>query len=78
MFLIFTAIRTLSNRRTFVVISERDGLPDGLVVDSDGCVWVALFGSGRLRRYSPFGKVEYRDSVTGESCRKRRPLAAQV
>jgi sugar lactone lactonase YvrE len=48
----------ITGRRTFVEIPPADGLPDGMVVDADGCVWVALFGAGRLRRYSPSGQID--------------------
>jgi sugar lactone lactonase YvrE len=48
----------LRTRRVFAEILSSEGLPDGLVVDSDGCVWVALFGAGRLRRYSPAGRID--------------------
>jgi len=34
-----------------------DGQPDGLTIDSDGCLWVAIWGAGRVRRYSPHGEV---------------------
>ena len=47
----------LSSRRPFVEIPVAEGLPDGLVVDAEGCVWVALFGAGRVRRYTPGGRV---------------------
>jgi sugar lactone lactonase YvrE len=48
----------ISNRRPFVEIPKADGLPDGMVVDAEGGVWVALFRAGRLRRYSPTGVVK--------------------
>ena len=56
----------LGARRTFATIDERDGLPDGLVVDGDGGVWVALFGGGAIRRYRADGRldVEVRLPVT--------------
>jgi len=49
---------TLQRRRPFVQIPEADGLPDGMVVDAAGCVWVALFGAGRVRRYTPAGRID--------------------
>jgi sugar lactone lactonase YvrE len=48
----------LTGRRPFVTISAREGVPDGLEVDADGAVWVALFGAGRLRRYLPSGQAD--------------------
>jgi sugar lactone lactonase YvrE len=53
----------LSGRRPFVRIEERDGSPDGLTVDADGCVWVALFGGGAVHRYRPDGTLERRLAV---------------
>jgi hypothetical protein len=34
-----------------------EGVPDGLTVDSDGNLWVAVWGGGELRRYSPTGAL---------------------
>lgn len=48
----------ISGRRCFVDIPEADGLPDGMVVDAEGGIWVALFGAGRLRRYSRAGAID--------------------
>lgn len=45
-------------RRPFAAIDPADGLPDGLCVDADGGVWVALFGGGAVRCYSPTGELE--------------------
>jgi sugar lactone lactonase YvrE len=47
----------ISNRRIFAEIPKAEGLPDGMVVDAEGGVWVALFGAGRLRRYTPSAVV---------------------
>lgn len=46
----------LTNRRTFAAI-ENDGSPDGLTVDGEGGVWVALFRGSAVRRYRPDGKL---------------------
>jgi sugar lactone lactonase YvrE len=42
-------------RRVLADLSAVDGVPDGLTVDADGYVWVALWGGGALRRYAPDG-----------------------
>ncbi len=47
-----------SRRRTFAEIDPGDGLPDGLAVDDEGAVWVALYGGGAVRRYLPDGRLE--------------------
>ena len=48
---------SLSNRRRFATIDERDGYPDGPVIDSQGCLWTGLWGGWRARRYSPDGEI---------------------
>jgi sugar lactone lactonase YvrE len=44
----------IENRRTFVSVAK----PDGLCVDADGYVWVAMWGSGMVRRFAPDGSVD--------------------
>jgi sugar lactone lactonase YvrE len=48
----------LGERRTFAAVSPDAGRPDGLAVDDEGGVWVALFGGGALRRYDPRGRLD--------------------
>jgi sugar lactone lactonase YvrE len=45
----------LRNRRAFVHVPPDDGRPDGLTVDAEGGVWVALNHSGTVRRCTPGG-----------------------
>lgn len=45
----------LSRKRVFAEISG-EGYPDGMVVDAEGFVWIALFGGWRIERYSPAGE----------------------
>lgn len=48
----------LANRRLFAEVPEGSGAPDGSTLDSDGCVWTAIFGGSRLIRWTPDGRVE--------------------
>jgi sugar lactone lactonase YvrE len=49
---------TLTGRRPFVTVPATDGIPDGLTLDAEGCVWLAVWGSGELRRYTPAGRLD--------------------
>jgi sugar lactone lactonase YvrE len=46
------------NRRLFAAVGGDGVVPDGLAVDADGCVWVALRGGGALVQYRPDGRLE--------------------
>ncbi|GGZ51753.1 SMP-30/gluconolactonase/LRE family protein [Streptomyces bluensis] len=48
----------ISRRRSLVTIEDGAGFPDGLTVDADGCVWVALWDGGAVRRYTPDGTLD--------------------
>jgi sugar lactone lactonase YvrE len=48
---------SMSNRRPFAAIPEADGIPDGLSLDDEGGIWVALYGGGRVLRFDPDGGV---------------------
>lgn len=48
----------VSGRRPLCAVADTDGVPDGLCVDADGCVWVAVNGGGQVRRYTPSGRLD--------------------
>ena len=45
----------ISNRRVFVRTPDDEGVPDGMTVDAEGCVWSARWDGGCLLRYDPDG-----------------------
>jgi sugar lactone lactonase YvrE len=52
------ATGNLANRKRLITIAPEQGLPDGMTVDAEGGLWVALHGSGSVRRYMPDGRVD--------------------
>ena len=47
----------VEHRQTLIAVGQEDGVPDGLCVDADGFLWLALPRSGRVRRYAPDGRL---------------------
>jgi sugar lactone lactonase YvrE len=47
-----------SGRRTLVELPDGAGLPDGMTVDAEGCLWVATWDGWSLRRYRPSGELD--------------------
>jgi sugar lactone lactonase YvrE len=46
----------ISNRKALITLDPSDGIPDGLTVDEDGCLWVAIWDAWRISRFSPDGR----------------------
>jgi len=47
----------VANRRPLVTIDPEVGVPDGMTVDAEGNLWVACFGGGVVRCFSPSGDL---------------------
>jgi sugar lactone lactonase YvrE len=48
----------ISNQRVFAQLKvEEEGAPDGLCVDAEGAIWVAVWGGYEVRRYAASGKL---------------------
>ncbi|WP_137177253.1 SMP-30/gluconolactonase/LRE family protein [Roseomonas sp. AR75] len=52
------ATGAIANRRPFVALAEGEGVPDGLCVDAEGGVWIALWDGWRVARYAPDGRLD--------------------
>ena len=51
---------SIANRRVFASIPDapREGFPDGLAIDEEGCIWSARWGGWKVVRYTPDGSIE--------------------
>jgi len=47
----------ISDRRTLVHVDQPGVVPDGLTVDDEGGIWVALWNGGAVHRYAPDGSL---------------------
>jgi sugar lactone lactonase YvrE len=57
-----------SKRRVFVKLEKDSGLPDGLTVDSEDCVWSAEWYGSCIRRYDPDGVLERTIQIPAKQC----------
>jgi sugar lactone lactonase YvrE len=52
------ATGTFPARRPAIAIEPAVGIPDGIALDADGGVWVALWGGGAVHRYGRDGTLD--------------------
>lgn len=58
----------ISGRRVFARIPDDpdEGLPDGLAIDQEGCIWSARWGGWKIVRYRPDGSIDREISMPVE------------
>jgi sugar lactone lactonase YvrE len=57
---------TIADRRPAVAIRDGAGSPDGMTLDAEGYLWVALWGGWAVERYAPDGQLDMRVEVPAE------------
>src|SRR5450631_1910374 len=58
----------ISDRRIIVTVGEGVGAPDGMTVDANGDLWVAIYGGGCVHHYSPDGRLVEVLEVPASQC----------
>ncbi|XP_001186139.3 regucalcin [Strongylocentrotus purpuratus] len=43
----------IANRRQVIKVSQSDGIPDGMCIDTEDMLWVAMFDGWSVNRYNP-------------------------
>lgn len=51
---------TLGARQIFVQGTKDNGFPNGIAVDSEGSIWVTMYGGWSVNRYAPDGTLQER------------------
>ncbi len=57
------AAGTIAGRRPAVLVDPGRGFPDGMTLDAEGFLWVALFDGWGVHRYAPDGRLDRRIEV---------------
>lgn len=51
------ATGSVSDGRVLIHVDESDGVPDGLIVDADDNLWIAIWGASCVRCHHPDGRL---------------------
>jgi sugar lactone lactonase YvrE len=43
----------IDNQQVVLQLEGNEGVPDGLIVDDEGCLWIGVYGGWEVRRYTP-------------------------
>lgn len=43
----------ISNSKTVIAIDEKDGHPDGMTIDAEGMLWIALWNGWKIQQWNP-------------------------
>ena len=43
----------ITNKRSIIKIATEKGYPDGMTIDAEGMLWVAIWGGWKIERYDP-------------------------
>lgn len=49
---------SIGGRGRLIDIPPQEGVPDGMTIDCDGCLWIAFWGGSMVRRYTPDGAAD--------------------
>jgi sugar lactone lactonase YvrE len=55
---IFGYSTSLGEPLSVIDVPVAEGSPDGMCIDDDGALWVALWDGGQIRRYTPDGRID--------------------
>jgi len=56
-----------SGRRTHIRVDDTAGFPDGMAIDEEGGLWIALWGGGAVNHYDSQGRLVETINVPGVS-----------
>ena len=54
----------VGNRRPAVKLTDEEGLPDGMCIDTEGMLWLGCYSSSRVNRYNPITGLYARSALS--------------